>query len=95
MQVYQRNEIAADRAYKGVRYTITGTIDSISNDLFGAPYLTLRTDELLGKVQASFPRSDEAALSRLSRLSPGSTVGVSCVISGKMMNVLARECRLD
>ncbi|HCP56592.1 MAG TPA: hypothetical protein DIU04_17890 [Pseudomonas sp.] len=41
-QVYERNTVAADQQFKGKRFRVTGTVDSINTDLFGKPYVTLR-----------------------------------------------------
>ena len=41
-QAYDRTTVAADQQFKGRRFKITGTVDSISTDMFGNPYVTLR-----------------------------------------------------
>ncbi|UFQ99424.1 OB-fold protein [Pseudomonas wenzhouensis] len=41
-QAYDRNTVAADQQFKGKRFKITGTVDSINTDMFGNPYVTLR-----------------------------------------------------
>jgi hypothetical protein len=38
---YQRNEIAADEAFKGKTLEIEGVIESIAKDIIGSPYVTL------------------------------------------------------
>lgn len=41
-QAYDRNTVAADQQFKGKRFKVTGTMDSINTDMFGNPYITLR-----------------------------------------------------
>lgn len=41
-QAYDRNTVAADQQFKGKRFKVTGTVDSINTDMFGNPYVTLR-----------------------------------------------------
>lgn len=41
-QAYDRNTVAADQQFKGKRFKVTGTVDSINTDMFGNPYITLR-----------------------------------------------------
>lgn len=41
-QAYDHNTVAADQQFKGKRFKVTGTVDSINTDMFGSPYVTLR-----------------------------------------------------
>ena len=67
-----------------------GVVQSIGKDILGTPYLALEAGEsTLGVVQALFPRSDESSLASISK---GQGVVVSCKCSGKLMNVILRDC---
>lgn len=41
-QAYDSNTVAADQRFKGKRFQVTGTVESINTDMFGNPYVTLR-----------------------------------------------------
>jgi hypothetical protein len=89
---YAANEIAADEKYKTKRLIVNGTISDIGKDILDAPYVTLdRNEYAVGSVQAVFPRESASQLASLSR---GRYVRAACLVSGKMMNVLLRNCEL-
>lgn len=87
---YEANEVAADRKYKGRRISVHGTIESIAKDIVGTPYLALSAGEF-GSVQCMFSAANESALASLSK---GKPIIVSGKCSGKMMNVILRDCSL-
>ena len=87
---YDRNEIAADQAFKGKTFDIEGAVESIAKDILDAPYVTLDR-EGIRSVQAVFPR---ASANALAVLRPGQRITVRCEVDGLMMNVLASDCVL-
>jgi hypothetical protein len=89
---FDRNEIAANQAFKGKSIRVRGTIDRIGTDILNTPYISLKTENVILSVQAFFAKSDESALARLH---PGQRVVVTCVCDGKFGNVLLKECSLQ
>ena len=67
MQAYVDNKVAADINYKGKILVVSGTIDTIGKDILGAPYVTLKTNELIHSTQCFFQRKDEASLVSLQK----------------------------
>lgn len=89
--VYEANEIGADEELKGRTVRLYGPISSIGKDILGSPYITfVDRGNFLG-VQCLFNRDQIPALARLEK---GETIIVSGVVSGKLGNVLLRNCHL-
>jgi hypothetical protein len=88
---YEANEVSADAQYKGKRFTIDGVIDTIGKDVLQTPYVALKTPNSIGRVQLMFSTADEGALSGLSR---DGYFKADCTIDGKLMNVIARDCKV-
>ena len=93
MARYQENEVLADKAYKGGKLIVTGTIYSIAKDIMGNPFVNfqVKNDKDFGVVQCIFSKSDD---SQLADLSAGQNVAIEGVVSGKLMNVLLRKCKV-
>lgn len=73
---YDANEVAADAKYKGKILVVTGVVTEVGKEIiFGTPYVALAGKSngwfgdtyLGGTVHCSFSKSDEAALSALSK----------------------------
>lgn len=91
---YDTNEVAADRDYKARRMWVTGTIQDIGKDLFGAPYIALSVAaNQFMSVHAGFPRGSEP---ELAALSPGRPITVVCTITGQTLTIVAmKDCEID
>ena len=89
---YQNNELAADNTYKGRRFRIQGTIDTIGKDILDNPYVTLKNDDGFRSVQCFLARG---SVSRAGHLSKGDSVTVEGRVDGLMMNVLVKNCDLQ
>ena len=87
---YSDNEIAADTTYKNKSVVVSGTVKSLGKDILGSPYVVLDAGFLLG-VQCVFSRSDTS----LARVSKGDSISVRGRVSGKMGNVVVRDCALE
>jgi len=95
VSAYSDNEVSADSQFKGQRYRVSGTIDSIGKDILDSPYVTLGsgTQFEVNTVQAMFKRNRDEGI--LANLSKGQDVSVECEIKGKvLLNVLADNCVL-
>lgn len=88
---YQRNEIAADRLYKGRVVDISGPVRWVGRDVFGNSYVTLGRDAATS-VQATFPAGSDRMLADLS---PDQRIVVRCRIEGKFVSVAASDCQLQ
>ena len=86
---YRANEVRADQDYKGKWFEISGVVATIGKDILDTPYITL--GDGFESVQALFSKQDEATLRSVNK---GQSVRVTCQVDGKLMNVLARHCRL-
>jgi hypothetical protein len=91
MSSYTQNEVAADEQYKGRVLIVTGVVTKIGKDILGSPYITLETGQRISSVQCIFPTSSSH---RLASTKLGSSVVIRGKCSGKLMNVLLRDCEL-
>ena len=88
---YQKDKVAADQKYKGKVLTITGTVDIVKVGLSGNPYVTMKTSNLVLRVQFLFKKKDESALSRLRK---GDQATIRGRVSGRIGNVLLEDCEV-
>lgn len=86
---YDRNAVAADSAHKGRTYIISGTITDIGSDILGSPYIMLGRGDHAWGVQAMF---ETRRASQVAAMSKGQTVHVRCVVDGKLLNVIVKQC---
>ena len=89
---YDNNEVAADTKYKGKIVLISGTVQDISKDILGKPFIVIGGSGFLDGVQCSFTKNEEPALARLSK---GQRVRVMGEVSGKLGNVQVEDCSLQ
>jgi hypothetical protein len=88
---YEANEVAADGMYKNKLVIVTGTISRIGKDIVGSPYITLKGASF-ASVQCVFKDEDAAVLSAMVK---GQQVNIAGRVSGNLMGVLLRECKLN
>lgn len=91
MADYERNEIAADALYKGNVIEVDGRVGSIGNDILDNPFVTLKTAGALWSVQCMLQSSQASRAATLVEDMPITVVGR---VSGKLGNVLLRDCRI-
>lgn len=90
VSAYTTNEVAADNAYKGKVYRISGVVSSIGKDILDHPFVTLKSSDVIREVQCTF---DNAG--RLGTLSPGARVTIRGRVTGLMMNVQVEHSILE
>ncbi len=88
---FEANQIAADTKYKDKVVTVTGAISGIGKDVASNAYVTIGGMGLDG-VQCLFPKGQESAISQLSK---GQSITAKGKVSGKMGNVIVRNCTLQ
>lgn len=88
---YKANEISADNTYKGKLVEVSGTVDNIGKDILDKPYISLKTDDIIGSVQCML---EDSAVTEASALAEGTKVTMQGRVSGLLGNVIARECVL-
>lgn len=90
---YERNTVAADKAYKGRKYRITGKVDSISTSLTGQPYLVLSAGPYsFTEPQLYFSKRD---LDSIAEISKGEQISAICVGTGDIAKTpMSNECEL-
>ena len=90
---YEKNEVAADKKYKGKLIKITGKVDDIKKDILDDLYVTLKRqkDFELCQPQCFF---DDEHEDQLANLNKGQTVTIIGRADGLFMNVIIREARL-
>lgn len=91
-QEYEGNEIAADRKYKGEIVLVHGTIEDIGKDLMDDMYIVVGGSGFIDGVQCFFADDQESSVADLSK---GQRVSVKGRVSGKMGNVLVKNCELQ
>ena len=86
---YDANEVNADSLYKGKTVEVTGTIKSIAKDITNTPYVLLGgLDSKWIDVQCMFNKP----ANELTALKKDTQITLVGEVSGKMMNVLVRDC---
>jgi hypothetical protein len=90
---YKANEVSADATYKGKLIDVKGTVDKIAKDITDTPYITLSGGNQYGfeSVQCMFTKDQEAELSSVSK---GQSITLEGRVSGKLGNILVRECKI-
>lgn len=91
LQEYASNELRANKTYEDKLIQVTGVIKSIGEDILGDPYVSIGQGPALSSVQCFFDKSD---IDRLTSLQPGQNITITGRCSGKMMNVLVKDCTL-
>lgn len=89
MREYEHNGVRAEAANDNKRFAVKGKIDKIDTALFGEPYVSLETGNVIFSVQCMFAAADKQALAQLS---PGQEVTIAGICSGKLGNVVMRDC---
>ncbi len=88
---YEANEIQADDLYKNKLLEVSGVIENIAKDILDNPYVSLKTDNLIGSVQCMLADSEKQKASQLKK---GASVTVEGKNDGKLMNVVLRNCKI-
>lgn len=88
---YKANEVAADQQYKNQLVEITGTIENIGKDILDTPYISLAGDDIIFGIQCMFNKSDA---SKLVNLSKNQKITLTGKVSGKLGNVLVKDCQI-
>lgn len=89
MRDYTANEVAADAKYKDKLIEVSGVISSIGKDILNKPYVALQTSDVIFTVQCMF---DPSASSKLVNLTKDKSITVTGTMSGKMGNVILKQC---
>lgn len=93
MSDYTANEVSADAKYKNNTVQVSGIVDSIGKDIMDTPYISLHTggEYSFSVVQCMFAKSDEPALSNVSK---GQSITLIGQVTGKLGNVILNGCRI-
>ncbi len=89
VDLYQENEVKADKDFKGKTFYVTGTVSDIKKDIMDDIYVTLEGDGMLREVQCYFDNADIAA-----DFKKGQQVTFKGKCDGLMMNVMMKDCTL-
>lgn len=88
---YDSNIIAAESKYNDQIILVSGIVDNIGKDILGSTYIVLPGGDFFG-VQCMFPKSQNSSIAQLS---DGQQVTVKGKVSGKMGNILLKNCELQ
>jgi hypothetical protein len=88
---YEENAIKADEMYKDKMVEVSGLSGSISKDITNTMYVTIKTDNIIGSVQCYLPESEKQ---KAMDLKPDTQIVVHGRNSGKMMNILIKDCTI-
>lgn len=87
VDLYERNELAADARFKGKRIVLWGRVSEVKRGIGGAPYIIFHKHGIRS-VQAFFEENDVA---ELSRLVPGIPIAIVGICRGLMLNVILTD----
>ena len=91
--IYDENEVAADKKYTDQLVAVTGSVDSIGTDITGTVYITLDTGSTLKSVQCYFKSDKE--IDKVAELSEGYQVTIVGKCTGlTLTNVLVKDCSI-
>lgn len=90
---YIANEVSADTKYKGKLVEVSGTIKDIGKDIVDTPYIIIESNpsDYFTQIQCMFSKSDVETVGSLQK---NTAVVVQGEVSGKLGNVLVRECKI-
>lgn len=90
---YIANEVSADTKYKGKLVEISGTIKDIGKDIVDTPYIIIESNpsDYFTQIQCMFSKSDVETVGSLQK---NTAVVAQGEVSGKLGNVLIRECKI-
>jgi hypothetical protein len=90
---FNNNELAANAKYRGQALLISGTVGSVSTDIFDKPYLIFAERHGFDAVSAHFT---DGQTSQLQRLNKGDQVLVLCTKIERSMGMpRAEHCHLS
>lgn len=89
---YDANQVAADTKYKGKIILISGSISDIGKDVTDTAFVIIGGTGMLNGAQCMFPKGQESLLGNLSK---GQQVTAKGEVSGKIGNVLVRNCTVQ
>lgn len=90
---YEDNEIAAEAELEGEKIQVTGTIDSISESIWGTPYVSLRADSYgFTTIQCYFSKEQKGELAKL-KTGNKATIQGTCGTMG-FMSIEVDDCKL-
>lgn len=89
---YDANQVAADTKYKGKIVSISGSISDIGKDVTDTAFVIIGGTGMLNGAQCMFPKGQESLLGNLSK---GQQVTAKGEVSGKIGNVLVRNCTVQ
>lgn len=89
---YEENEVAADNKYKGSVIVVTGSIRDIGKDILDDAYVVIGGSGFMDGVQCMFQKNNQAIVATLSK---GQEVRIRGKVSGKLGNILLRDCHLQ
>lgn len=88
--VYSKNEIDADDKYKDKYLEVDGYVDVVGKNIVGSPYITLLTNDLVGRVQCMIANQD---VSKAAKIKKGQLVTLVGKCNGKeLVNIVLYEC---
>ena len=86
---YKENEVRADELYKDKQLEVFGIIGNIGKDILDDMYVTLQTDNYFSGVQGMIKESEK---NKVINLQKGQEITLECKNSGKLINVILRDC---
>jgi len=90
---FEDNQISAEAELEGVEIQVTGTIESISESIWGTPYVSLKADSYgLSTIQCYFSKDMKSELADL-KAGNKATIQGTCGTMG-FMNVEMDDCKL-
>ena len=87
-KVYNENIHRAESLYDSKILIVSGTVDTIGEDLMGTPLVSLKTGEMVYSVQVYFAESEK---SKVGNLNKGQKISVRGFCDGVGGNVLIKD----
>jgi hypothetical protein len=93
-EAYTDNEIAADRNYKNKVWAVSGTLQSISKDIFNHSYIIFRAGNINSAVQCVFDGANQD--DAIAKLKTGQRATTKGLCKGKTLGtVIFGDCTVQ
>lgn len=92
-QEYDKNEVRADKKFKGKNLIVSGVVESIQSDMLDNPFVVFKSKKNLG-LKATEAKFDKSAYDQVIELNKKDKIELVCVGEGEVMgSPMLKDCK--